>query len=149
MSNSEIAEALNQSDKILDETATKLLQVNDLLKEISAMLFRSGDLIARVEKALNLDETENHTTPLEDKIEFLTELQKYHDMYCPDYEPDWNNLSVSKYFVCREYMENTLEITFSRFAYGARKGIENVETIYFPTEEIAQKDADLLNKKYN
>ncbi len=75
---------------------------------------------------------------LADKINFLMELQRYHDIYCPDYKPDWNNTKEKKYCVYFDAMLNKYY-----FDYYCDYKLEG--QIYFPTAEIAQKVCDKLN----
>lgn len=78
---------------------------------------------------------------LADKINFLMELQRYHDIYCPDFVPDWNELNTDKYCI---YFHHS----YGEFMYNGLSWCESKETVYFPSSEIAQKVCDRLNKKY-
>lgn len=73
-----------------------------------------------------------------DKIKVLLKLERLHDIYCPDYVPDWNNTKETKYYI---YYNNgdkfwsTVGCCLTQNSFG----------VYFPTEEIAQKVCDILN----
>lgn len=74
-----------------------------------------------------------------DKINFLLKLERLHDTFCPDYNPNWNN-GENKYFV---FYDNTCK----RYAFNAVAVVEYEPGVYFPTREIAQKVCDILNKE--
>ncbi len=78
---------------------------------------------------------------LADKINFLMELQRYHDIYCPDFVPDWNKSNTDKYCI---YFHHFFGVFMCNRAFCC----ESKETVYFPSSEIAQKVCDRLNKKY-
>lgn len=78
---------------------------------------------------------------LADKINFLMELQRYHDIYCPDFEPDWNDPCEKKYVVVFDITENKYMMS-----YYYTKEIKGM--VHFPSNEIAEKVCDRLNIKY-
>lgn len=88
---------------------------------------------------LNYFLTNKRAQEVLDEIKFLLRLERLHDIYCPDYKPDWK-ANTMKYSV----------------AYGASEAkwhpynalsVKNAVTVYFPTEGIAQKVCDILNKE--
>lgn len=87
----------------------------------------------------NYFHTKKRAQEVADKIKFLLKLERLHDIYCPDYKPDWlgNNL---KYIICKQYEKHG-------WTYGYRALVhdDDVSQVYFPTKEIAQKVCDILN----
>lgn len=73
------------------------------------------------------------------KINFLLKLERLHDVFCPDYIPDWNDNSL-KY--CIRY-NSEINIYTSGFyvSYSAETDV------YFPSQEIAQQVTDILNRE--
>lgn len=67
----------------------------------------------------------------------LRELQHLHEIYCPDYIPDWNDDEI-KYYVI-------FDKTDSRYEY-YKTTREVLDTIYFDSEETAKKVCERLNK---
>lgn len=70
------------------------------------------------------------------KIKTLIFLEKLHDIYCPDYKPDFND-NTYKWYV--------------QWVYGSYKavwmcGVYRPTDVYFATREIAENVADILNK---
>lgn len=83
--------------------------------------------------------TKKRAQEVADKIKFLLKLERLHDIYCPDYKPGWNSFE-RKY---RVYFNNLI----GKYTWDTWSHAECVETTYFPTEEIAQKVCDILNKE--
>ena len=75
------------------------------------------------------------------KIAFLFKLQKFHDTFCPNYEPDWNDNEKVKYCI---YFSHKLD----SFEFGENSIVEHLSTVYFPTMEIADKICNILNEEY-
>ena len=73
----------------------------------------------------NYFHTAERAQEVADKINFLLKLERYHDTFCPDYVPNWNNSRERKFAVYYDMRHRT--------------------TVYFPTEEIAKKVCDILN----
>ena len=78
------------------------------------------------------------------KIKFLLKLQRLHNIYCPDYEPDWITHKGLKYYVTydtknKEYVPATMEPDNYYFA------IPN--TVYFPDLETTKKVCAKLNER--
>lgn len=92
---------------------------------------------ARVDQN-NCFTTEERAKEVLDKIKFLLKLERLHDIYCPDYkaEDDGND----KY-----------RIVFCDGMYQWEQDNYTVDflSVYFPTEEIAQKVCAILNKESN
>ena len=47
----------------------------------------------------NYFHTEERAEEVADKINFLLKLERLHDIYCPDYKPNWNNEWESKFYI--------------------------------------------------
>lgn len=90
---------------------------------------------------LNYFRTKKRAQEVCDKIRFLLKLERLHDIYCPNYKPNWNEDSFSlKHYV----RYNTSEAKW--YSYDAQI-MEDTIQVYFPTKEIAQKVCDILNKE--
>ena len=74
-----------------------------------------------------------------DKINFLLKLERLHDIYCPDYVPDWQD-NARKYYVFYGEKDSTYYV-------GGCLAADRKPCVYFPTTEIAQKVCDILNGK--
>lgn len=83
---------------------------------------------------------EERAQEVADKVNFLLRLERLHDTYCPDYVPDWDDFSSYKYGI---YYDHDKKIYKISSYYSA----EHRFLVYFPTEEIAQKVCDILNKE--
>lgn len=71
-------------------------------------------------------------------IKFLFKLQRFYDIYCPNYKPDWSNLLEEKFIVYYDRIENEYNwTTCTTFDY--------ITTIYFPNKDIAEKVCERLN----
>lgn len=87
----------------------------------------------------NYFKTESRALEVCDKINFLLKLERFHDIYCPDYIPDWDSLD-KKYCV---YYNHDWQI----YIYSECTRCESAQLTYFPTAAIAQKVRDILNKE--
>lgn len=83
--------------------------------------------------------TKKRAQEVADKIKFLMKLERLHDIYCPNYKPDWNS-GERKYTVYFNY--SSRKYSWDTFAYSEYAG-----AVYFPTKEIAQKICYILNKE--
>lgn len=88
----------------------------------------------------NYFHTRERAQEVADKIKFLMKLERLHDIYCPDYKPDWNDSEEYKYLVYFDHSRR--KYCWDSFAYSEYAG-----AVYFPTKEIAQKVCDVLNKE--
>lgn len=87
----------------------------------------------------NYFHTKKRAQEVANKIKFLMKVERFHDIYCPNYKPNWDNPTEDKW---RIY-----------YNHNAKKWIcGNYSTVLFPpessfpTEEIAQRVCDILNK---
>lgn len=73
-----------------------------------------------------------------DKIRTLFLLEKMHDIYCPDYKPDFNDSHTYKWCVREMAGEYKASWEYS---------VSHPTDVYFATREIAIKAADILNRR--
>lgn len=84
--------------------------------------------------------TEKRAQQVAYKINFLLKLERLHDIYCPDYEPNWENTNEVKSSIY--FHEPTKKYCINN-AYGAQDKTQ----VYFSAPEIAQKVCDILNEE--
>ena len=89
-------------------------------------------------KGNNYFHTEERAQEVADKINFLLKLERLHDIYCPDYVPDWKNQDEPKYFVCYDNQEKY-------YAISSCNVVGHKSDVFFATIEIARKVRDILN----
>ena len=87
----------------------------------------------------NYFHTKERAEEVADKIRLLLKLERLHDIYCPDYVPDWGNCWLPKYYIYQDKSMGNIWIC------SAVSADSDVVQVYFPTEEIAQKVCDILN----
>ena len=83
--------------------------------------------------------TKEHAQEVADKINFLLKLERLHDIYCPNYKPDWDSLD-KKYFVWFSH-------DWHRYICSECTRSESAQLTYFPMAAIVQKVCDILNKE--
>jgi len=88
----------------------------------------------------NYFKTVQRAEEIADKINFLLKLERLHDIYCPEYVPDWNNESTWKHSV---YFNSKSK----QYCYNGTLCGDRICEVYFPTGEIAQKVCDILNEE--
>ncbi len=79
-------------------------------------------------------------TDIKNKIEMGMKLKALHDEFCPDFEPDWENNSTSKYYI---YLNN---IT-NKYAVGFVYDFCYASSVWFPDMRTAYKVCNILNGK--
>ena len=84
--------------------------------------------------------TEERAEEVADKINFLLKLERLHDTFCPDYKTDWDNNWKQKFYIL---FDNSRGIYLSTDAYS----VDNHTTVYFDSEETANKVCEILNKE--
>ena len=89
-------------------------------------------------KGNNYFHTEERAQEVADKINLLLKLERLHDIYCPDYVPDWKNQDEPKYFVCYDNQEKY-------YAISSCNVVGHKSDVFFATIEIARKVRDILN----
>jgi hypothetical protein len=76
--------------------------------------------------------------PFTDKLDKLTKLMKFKFCYDYSYIPDWSNHDELKWYVhCNK--------TFGEYKIDLTATWDSPSTVYFSSEEVAQKCADWLN----
>ena len=75
-------------------------------------------------------------------IKFLFKLQRFYDIYCPNYKPDWYDNTEHKYAI-------NFDHNLGYYVYFYVVTGENPINVYFPTEEIAKKICNTLNEEYD
>lgn len=75
-----------------------------------------------------------------EKIKFLLKLERYHDIFCPDFLPDWDDFNSCKYTIFYDHDHKIYKYVYCYLA-------EHRTLAFFPTEEIAKKVCDILNKE--
>lgn len=88
----------------------------------------------------NYFKTRKRAQEVADKINFLLKLERFHDTFCPGYVPDSDNFSSNKYTIFYDHTEKIYEVI-------CLSSTCHRTLAYFPTEEIAQKVCDSLNKE--
>lgn len=88
----------------------------------------------------NYFHTEERAEEVADKINFLLKLERLHDIYCPDYKPNWNNEWESKFYIF-------YNIPYKKYQYSISYWTPYCSNIYFNSEEIAEKVCEILNKE--
>ena len=74
-------------------------------------------------------------------IKFLFKLQRFYDIYCPNYEPDWFNSSEEKFIVYYDHIKKEYNWTI-------RNTFDYKTTICFPNRDIAEKVCKRLNMQH-
>ena len=72
-------------------------------------------------------------------VEELKVLQHYHEMYCPNYIPNWNDEDEIKWYVF-------FNKSISRYQYSYGTYDFRLNEIYFDLEETVRKVCDRLNE---
>ena len=83
--------------------------------------------------------TEERAEQVVRKMRLLLRLEQLHDQLCPDYEPDWSNISEKKFCLAYLYPEN--------FWFVDELHDTKYPIAYFDTEENAEKALKILNKE--
>ena len=90
-------------------------------------------------KAGNCFLTKERAEQVAEKMQLLLRLEQLHDMLCPDYVPDWDNPSEKKFCLAHVYPED--------FWFVDELHDTEYPTVYFDTEENAEKALKILNKE--
>ena len=85
--------------------------------------------------------TKERAEEVTDKIKFLLKLERLHDTFCPDYKPYWDNNWTQKFYVL---FDNRKRKYRNDRAYSV---VDNHTTVYFDSEETANKVCEILNKE--
>lgn len=85
--------------------------------------------------------SEEYAEEFAKKTQFIADMLHFKYLYDRDYEPDWSNYKEIKWFVYYDYGNH-------KYYQESRHTLCDPTNICFSTEEIAQKCADWLNKRY-
>lgn len=88
----------------------------------------------------NYFHTAERAQEVADKINFLLKLERFHDTFCPDYKPYWNDSNSYKYMILYDHDHKI-------YKYMYCYSTEHRTLAFFPSEEIAKKVCDILNKE--
>lgn len=88
----------------------------------------------------NCFQTKERAEQVAEKSKMLLKLERYHDMFCPDFVPDWNDDSQIKFFV--DF--HTVDKKWCVFNTNINQSLVEV---YFSSRDIAKKVCDLLNQE--
>ena len=88
----------------------------------------------------NYFHTKERAEEVINKMEFLLKLERLHDIYCPDYVPNFTDKDEFQYCVFYNYPNNKWE-------WAVGYNTETITDVYFPTGEIAEKVRDILNEE--
>lgn len=72
-------------------------------------------------------------------INELKKLQHYHEIYCPDYVPNWNNEDEKKFGMVFNKLEH-------KYQYMSVVGCYKLNDIYFDSRETAEKVCNRMNE---
>lgn len=107
------------------------------------------DIIRSIEGGYSVDDkkysvnnyfyTEERAQEVAGKINLLLKLERLHDIYCPDYKPDWERAD-DKHYVVRDEQRK-------KYVCGSTIGWSEVACVFFPTREITQKVCNILNEE--
>lgn len=88
----------------------------------------------------NYFRTKERAKEVAERMRLLYRLEQLHDIFCPDYKPDWDDDTEIKFNVYKSHLTNSYEYDESIYYDGL--------TVHFPSEEIAKKVCDILNKEF-
>ena len=72
-------------------------------------------------------------------IDELKKLQRYHEIYCPDYVPDWNDEKEENWYVFFNKSTSCYQYSYDTYDFRPNE-------IYFDSEETVKKVCDRLNE---
>lgn len=87
----------------------------------------------------NFFRTRERAEQVAEKMRLLLRLEQLHDMLCPDYVPDWNNDGELKFCLAHHCDDDCWFVDYFN--------VTQYPTVYFDTEENAEKAAEILNKE--
>ena len=88
----------------------------------------------------NCFQTKKRAEQVAEKFRALLKLERCHDIFCPDFVPDWNDDSQIKFFV--DF--HTADKKWCVFNTNINQSLVEV---YFSSRDIAKKVCDLLNQE--
>lgn len=88
----------------------------------------------------NYFHTKERAEEVADKINFLLKLERLHDVFCPDYKPNWNDKSKVKWAATFDYNKG-------KYAPFYNTALDDNTIVYFDSKETAKKVCEILNKE--
>lgn len=85
----------------------------------------------------NYFHTKERANEVAEKIRMLLKLERFHDIFCPYYVPDWDCGDEEKYYVYYNHTEEVYKYEYVR--------VYKRNDVYFSTEKIAKKVCEILN----
>lgn len=107
---------------------------------VSPQIWNNHPLDKQAYRAFNYFKTEERAEQVAKKLKRLLKLEHYHDMFCPDYVPDWDDKKEGKYYVYFDNSENKWDSSILI-------SDEDAVQVYFNSEETACKVCNLLNEE--
>lgn len=86
----------------------------------------------------NYFRTEKRAQEVVDKINLLLKLERLHDIFCPNYMPDFNDADATKWYLF-------VSVRDKKWHWEICHACVNDVLVYFSSAEIAQKVCDILN----
>lgn len=83
--------------------------------------------------------SEEYARIFAEKTQFIADMLHFKYLYDRDYKPDWGNSKKRKWYVC---------CNEHRYVCDCSLVYHNTPVVYFSSEEIAERCAEWLNKKY-
>lgn len=90
----------------------------------------------------NYFKTKERAEEVANKITLIFKLERLHDLYCPEFKPNFKNSEEIKYDIYFDHRNNLYRI------YEHYTITEDITGTYF-TEEAAEKVCEILNKELN
>lgn len=100
---------------------------------------RGDSIDDKLIKVGNCFKTKERAEQVAKKMRLLLRLEQLRDMFCPNYVPDWSNISEKKFCLAHHCDDDCWFVD----------ELHDTEypTAYFDTEENAEKAAEILNKE--
>lgn len=83
--------------------------------------------------------SKNYAEEFAEKTQFVADLLHFKYLYDRDFKPDWEDSTKRKWYVCHNGY---------RYVCDSNYIAHNIPVVYFSSEEIAERCAKWLNKKY-
>lgn len=166
MNKQELSEKINQTEHLLNELKAELNQLEKKQKEpkFERVPYSDAYFVVEItntmpapvaykkrEKGSSKDEfrfgtgnyflTKDRAEEVADKIKFLLKVERFHDLYCPDYvDWEWFDCKADKYYI---YYDGDMK----EYCVDRTETYINPTVTYFPNDKTAQKVCDMLNKE--
>lgn len=108
--------------------------------EVGTASLRVYDASEKMVEVGNCFETPERAAQVAEKFRMLLKLERYHDMFCPDYEPDWKNRDETKFFAIYDSGTKTWD-------FQGTEDYKDAANVWFDSPETAEKVCELLNEE--